>query len=519
MIAALSAVAGSGYFLYYQFDNGVGTSDIGGATLVAEPDEAQDPENQKQHEAITYADGQIKREDLKCEGCNLIIISLTNTRKDHIGIYGYERDTTPNIDAFFQNSLIFDNAFAPASWTLPVIASFFSSQFPATHGVMDRYSSASNKLADDILTMPEIFKKSGYKTAAFTGGGDHNFKFGIGQGFDSYDTFDGKSGSALIGGPSEYKKLEDSMPSSLEWLKENSKDKFFLMLQGYDTHCPFVPKEPFDKKFGDGEQSSLDFSVCLWTFAQTDPIYDDGGVKYGPLKSWYSEKGIQDVKMTENDLKKMIALYDGEIAQADDYLKDFFQTAKDLNLEKNTIFIFMSEHGDLFGEHGRFMRGGPLRGTFYDPVLNFPILIKHPKLKEPFKINALMQTVDLMPTLLEIFGLEDSKKETREGQSVLPEIVGERTVNEYVYSGSRFTAQKGNLFFSGTSISEAIRNKEWKLIKEEIFDVDTNKKTQETYELYKISEDPKEENDLYGKYPQITDSLKQKLELWAHSVQ
>lgn len=506
----LSALGGGGYFWHSGFGDVANVGDVGSTMFVAEAGETPDPENQKKYETIPYGDGQLKREDLKCEGCNLVIISLTNTRKDHIGIYGYERDTTPNIDTFFKDSLIFENAFAPASWTLPVIASFFSSQFPATHGVMDRYSSASNKLADDILTMPEIFKKSGYKTAAFTGGGDHNFKFGIGQGFDSYDTFDSKSGSVRIGEPDEYKKLEDSMPESLKWLKENSKDKFFLMLQGYDTHCPFVPKEPFDKKFTGGYESVIDYSTCLWTFGQTDPIYENG-VKYWSLKSAYSSKGIQDVKMTDKDVEHMIALYDGGIAQADDYLKDFFQTAKDLNLEKNTIFIFMSEHGDLFGEHGRFMRGGPLRGTFYEPVLNFPILIKHPKIKEPFKIGALVQTVDLMPTLLEMFGMEDSQKETREGQSVLPEIVGEGTVNEHVYSGSRFTAQKDNQFFSGTSVSESVRNKEWKLIKEEIFDVDTNKKTHESYELYKISEDPKEENNLYGKYPQIADDLKLKL--------
>lgn len=511
IIVVFLAVAGGGYFWHSGFGDGANVGDVGSTMYVAEAGETPDPENQKKYETIPYGDGQLKREDLKCEGCNLIIISLTNTRKDHIGIYGYERNTTPNIDAFFQNSLIFDNAFAPASWTLPVIASFFSSQFPFTHGVMDRYSSASNKLADDILTMPEIFKENGYKTAAFTGGGDHNAGFGIGQGFDSYDTFDSKSGPALIGGPSEYKKLEDSMPSSLEWLKENSKDKFFLMLQGYDTHCPFTPKAPFDKKFTGGYESSIDYSVCLWTFEQTEPV-NENGEKYWPLKSWYSSKGIQDIKMTDKDVEHMIALYDGEIAQADDYLKDFFQTAKDLDLEKNTIFIFMSEHGDLFGEHGRFMRGGPLRGTFYDPVLNFPLIVKHPKIKEPLRINSLVQTVDLMPTLLEIFGLEDGQKEDREGQSVLPEIVGERTVNDYVYAGSRFTAQKGNLFFSGTSISEAIRSKEWKLIKEEIFDADTNKKTHESYELYKISEDPKEENNLYDTNGEMANKLKTVLE-------
>lgn len=353
----------------------------------------------------------------------------------------------------------------------------------------------------------------GIRTAAFTGGGDHNANFGIGQGFDSYDTFEGKKGSALLGGPSEYKKLEDSMPASLEWLKENSKDKFFLMLQGYDTHCPFAPKDPFDKKFTGEYESGIDFSVCLWTFEQTKPIYENG-VRYWPLRSWYSSKGIQDVKMTDKDVEHMIALYDGEIAQADDYLKEFFQTVEDLDLEKNTIFIFMSEHGDLFGEHGRFMRGGPLRGTFYEPVLNFPILIKHPKISEPFKIGALVRTVDLMPTLLEMFGLADSEKETRQGKSIIPALTDGAIVNEYVYAGSRFTAQKGNVFFSGTSISEAIRDREWKLIREEIFTDDAQNTRQESYELYRVGNDPMETVDLINQEKEIADMLKDKLQKW-----
>lgn len=169
IISVVFAISG-GYFWYSRFDDGMDIEDISGAVHVVEADETPDFENQKRYEAIKYGDGQIKKEDLKCENCNLVVISLTNTRKDHIGIYGYERDTTPNIDRFFQNSLVFENAFAPASWTLPVIASFFSSQFPTTHGVMDRYASANNKLADDILTMPEIFKNSGYKNRSIYGG-------------------------------------------------------------------------------------------------------------------------------------------------------------------------------------------------------------------------------------------------------------------------------------------------------------------------------------------------------------
>ena len=85
----------------------------------------------------------VSEKSLTCPDCNLIVISLTNTRKDHIGLYGYERDTTPNIDEFFKSSLVFENAFSPASWTLPDAASFFTSLFPFSHGEIFRTQKAA----------------------------------------------------------------------------------------------------------------------------------------------------------------------------------------------------------------------------------------------------------------------------------------------------------------------------------------------------------------------------------------
>jgi len=262
----------------------------------------------------------------------------------------------------------------------------------------------------------------------------------------------------------------------------------------------------------------------LWTFDQTDPVYEDG-IKYWPVKTSFTSDGVDDVKMTERDIEHMLALYDSEISQIDDSLGKFFQKIEDLGLEKNTIFIFMSEHGDLFGEHGRFMRGGPLRGTFYDPVLNFPLIIKHPKIDEPIKIDLLLQTVDLMPTLLDMLGLSDPQKEKRQGKNLFDG--NNDPLNRYVYAGSQFKAVNSE-FFNGLSVVEVIRNKEWKLIKEEIFSVengpDTNwqdkigEKTEESYELYRLGQDPKEENNLYNSESKIAEDLKIKLENWVQSV-
>lgn len=452
-------------------------------------------------------------DDLQCPDCNLVIISLTNTRKKHLGIYGYERDTAPHVGKFFDRALVFENAFAPASWTLPVAASLFTSLFPDAHGVMDRYD--GSRLSDGALTLAEIFKQNGYKTAGFTGGGDYNKKFNHAQGFDVYVDEGGSMG------PGSYFGTEESVPQAIAWLETlRKKDKFFLFVQGFDTHCPFTPEESFKEKFlTPGEVSSVDYSTCLWTFGKTEPLYEEG-VRYWPVKSMFTKNGVQEIRLTDGDVKYMTALYDAKIAQADSNLEPLFKIFEEKGLTKNTIFIFMAEHGDMLGEHGRFMRGGPLRGTFYDPVINFPLLVKHPKIHTLTKTDILIQTVDLMPTLLEMVGLADEKKETRQGKSFLGALGQKEEINEYVYAASSYSAPKDNVFFNGFSRVETIRSKEWKLIKEsfsnekEILESAQIDAKGEHYELYHISSDSTEEHNMISEEKHIADLLKAKLNSW-----
>lgn len=471
-----------------------------------------------------YVEGSVKNssvsgeglgKSLQCKDCNLVIISLTNTRKNNMGIYGYERNTTPNINKFFENALLFENAFAPASWTLPVATSLFTSLFPDTHGVMDRYD--GSRLSDDVLTLAEIFRQNDYKTAGFTGGGDYNRQFNHAQGFDVFvDRGDVRS-------PLSYAGTDNSLPEAIDWLnKLQSKDKFFLFVQGYDTHCPFTPKEPFSTKFIGIDKSKIDYKTCLWTFGRTEPVYEKG-VKFWPVKTMANNDGTtQDIKLIDEDVKYMEALYDGEIAQADSNLSELFKIFEERGLIKNTIFVFMSEHGDMLGEHGRFMRGGPLRGTFYDPVINFPLIIKHPSISSLQKINVLVQTVDLMPTLLDMIGLNDEQGNKRQGKSLIYDLRGSGETNEYVYAASSYNAVR-NIFFDGFSRVEAIRNKEWKLIREVIASDKDNLTSggggnEESYELYNILNDPEENNNLIDQEKEMVSFLKEKLKAWNSKI-
>ena len=460
---------------------------------------------------------------LACPECNVIIVSLTTLRKDHIGLYGYAKPTTPNIDAFFKNSLKFTNSLAPSAWTIPDAVSLFTSLFPYTHGVAVRESPSVPLLYNKkVLTLAQILSEGGYRTAAFTGGGDYNSRLsGLDRGFDfyldetNYTDFNITADLSLGAASLYYAPLRSFVGLSAQWLSDNADKKFFLLVQGYDTHCPYARNEPFASRFTAGLKSNLDYTTCYTTFENTAPARENGKIYWNVQAAGHG--GLrEDVRISEDDVRYMTALYDARVAEADYYLGALFRKIQALGLEKNTIIIFMSEHGEMLGENGWFMRGGSTRGTSYEPALNFPLLIKHPRIAETIVVDDLVQTVDIMPTLLTMLGLSDPQKDLREGNALSLEAFGDERTNEYAYAASMFIPRPGNRFFQAPSAAEAIRDREWKLIKSTVFKETGLTPDLVSYELYNIKEDPYEKKDISASEPQRAEELKGKLEAWLH---
>jgi choline-sulfatase len=450
--------------------------------------------------------------DLSCPDCNLMIISLTGLRKDHLGIYGYNRDTSPNIDNFFKNAIIFNEVFAPSPWTLPNAVSFFTSLFPYSHKTMKRNVDI---LSGEELTLAEVLESAGYKTAAFTGGEEYDSKYNIWQGFDEYVDINKYLDNEIESVPGKFDiGLKELNSSSLRWLKNNAgKKKFFLFLQGYDVHCPYTPDYQFAKKFSTKYDGDIDFSNCLWSFDKIETIVKDGK-KYWPFNVLHGDSNEDSLILNDADIEQMIALYDAEIFQMDFYLKELFDEIKKYELLNNTIIIFMSEHGEYLGEHDRFMRAGYQLETFYDEGLRFPLLVHHPKIKEMISVDSLVQTVDIMPSLLDMLKIEDIKKKQRQGSSFLPSILTGEDINDFVYSGSDFYNNINNM---GSSTIQVIRDKEWKFILEKYKEnEDTNFK--ENKYLFNIKRDLGELDNVYNLELDVAKNLEKKLNNWINWV-
>lgn len=453
------------------------------------------------------------------EDYNIIIIAVTNIGADHLGTYGYERNTSPNIDIFAKGSIVFDNFFTPASWTLPTGISLFTSLYPYQHKVMNRifYDNQTpiETLDPSTITLVDLLKDDGYITGAFTGGFDYRNFFGLTNRFDFY--YDSEQENLLKNlvnakflEDRKFGSIVDIMPKAVEWIEKNKGQKFFLFLQGYDTHCPFTPKQQFDELFVNFSTDNLKVhpGYCYRG-------YDNNGTYFSfttNIVNSTKEKVFTEVKLSKTDLDFLEAQYDAEIRYVDNYIGRFIYELKERDVLDKTIVILLSEHGEMFAKHGRFGRAGTVRGTLYDDVIHVPLIIRHPEL-EPKRISKLIQMIDVMPTLLDFVGIPIPKN--IEGKSLTPLIYNNTGINKEIYGGSVY----GSLnfpYYQSETINEFVRIKDFKLIHE--IALFPNGSREEKYELYDISTDKGEQKNIINKKIELADKLKKKLTEWSQNM-
>lgn len=389
---------------------------------------------------------------------NIILICVDTLRADHLGCYGYFRDTSPNIDNFAKGGILFEQAISQATDSLASHASIFTSQYAAVHGVC-----FFNKPTDIGITLPEILKMRGYETAAFTGRGNVRAAFGLSEGFDIFNDLSLENKWS--------RPFKEVLPLAIQWLKDKKNKNFFLFLHTYDVHEPYhsICENIFDPNYT-GIVDSINLIGLWYKIQQGLCLTDDGRME----------------KLTLEDVNHIIAHYDGGIRCLDEKIGEFMKEIRKLGILDSTVIILLSDHGEELGEHGAISRH--VR-SYYDEIIRVPFIIKHPKIKSPMRIRTQVQLIDLMPTLLDFLGIPINTE--AQGNSLVPLIEGRasNSFNEYVYSETG-----------------VIRSLGWKLIMEK-------------RELYNLKEDPGELNNLAEKYPKIFLRMSKKLADWIHKCQ
>ena len=402
-----------------------------------------------------------KRVDTVCDNCNIILISIDTLRADHLSSYGYFRNTSPNIDKLANEGILFKNAFSQAPISLPSHMSIFTSLYPATHGVNNPQK---DKLSNSIKTLPEILKTNGYKTAWF-GPLNHdqlNLSIGFGRGFDEFypDLY----------GPNEQNQAYD-------WIDNNYRNKFFIFLHTYRLHDPYLVPLPFDKLYDTEYKGKIigDNNEFFEKYYETvSPVYD-----YGKIRAFYWQYANTSDK---DDVNHLIALYDTLITCCvDTFIGKLMSKIQEHEINDRTIIILTSDHGEAFGEHGEF-----LHITLHNEVLHVPLIIKIPNSNGKV-IESQVQSIDIMPTILDISGI--TTQYDIQGTSLIPLMRNKtKIINEYTYG-----------YWHTMS---SVRSDKWKLIKY------SNGKL----ELYDIKTDQEEQVNVAERYPNVVNEMKNKLE-------
>ena len=416
---------------------------------------------------------------------NVLLVSIDTVRRDHLSCYGYERETSPNIDSLADEGVLFQTVVSPSAWTLPVHTTLLTALPPTQHDVI----TVHRRLKSDVVTLPTVLRDAGYATAAFVSSTVLNVVFGLWRGFDHYDDYThmhaGYTDRCRVSTPALIGAVKDWLEA---WRLRGGGRPFFVFLHLFDVH----PKFPQHQRPG----TNLYCSPA--PFQETyDPDYT--GENKGQL---LIHKRESTERMSERDLIHNMALYDGGIRFVDHQLEDLFDILRSLGVMDRTIISVVSDHGEEFYEHGR--QGH--HQSLYDETILVPWVMRFPeKIPAGRVVDAQVRVMDIPPTILSLAGISPTP-----GFGVLQ---GDRRLAgadlaPLISSPDRdfsplpaFADLEGKL--------AAIRTEEWKYI--------VSLDPEGAEEIYSLAEDPKELVNLAEEKPQVRDLLRDELLRWRES--
>lgn len=402
---------------------------------------------------------------------NIILISIDTLNPLHLGVYGNERNTSPVIDSLANEGVLFLNAFSHSPKTSPSHMSLFTSLYPSVHKIRNwNKLQGGYSLDHHLITLPEILKNVGYKTAAFTGGGNVRSSIGFGDGFDVYDN-------------------EDQVwENALNWLDNNYESKFFLFLHTFKVHSPYLPPPPYNTMFSTNYDGKIiDSEKALLAYFRNN--YKDGEEFPGSHHLFWEQVNKSDPR----DVEQVIALYDGVIRFMNDRLVGrLLNKLRKYNLVENTLLLFTSDHGEEFLQHGDF-----LHKELYDEHIHVPLIMHIPG-EDKYKHQVVKQQVsliDIVPTLLDYLFLPIPVM--MQGTNLWPILDGKNS-NLPVFSERIVISDVPDK-------KKAIRTPEWKYIWWP---------TMQKAELFSLTDDSAERLNVVGKYPEVAAKLHRQVMEW-----
>jgi arylsulfatase len=316
----------------------------------------------------------------------VILVWVDTLRRDHLGAYGYGRPTSPFIDRLAREGTLFRDAVSQASWTKVSTPSLLTSLYPTTHTVKD----FADRLPASAHTLAEVYREAGYATACFSS------VIFVGKFTNLHQGFEELHEAASLPDVKSSKTARDYVDRFSVWLEAHRDVPFFVLLHVSDPHDPYKPPPPYDTLFaaaGGAEEHERQFKVVKNYI--TDPLMKQFNM---PSRKELEKAGLDADAYVDFER----AWYDGSIRGLDAEMARLRERLASLGLDRRTLVVFTSDHGEEFLEHGRMFHGQ----NVYGHQNNVPLILWQPGLVPAGReVTETVQTIDVMPTLLAASGL------------------------------------------------------------------------------------------------------------------
>jgi len=378
---------------------------------------------------------------LLLQGCgaerpwNVLLVTLDSTRADYLGAYGRESARTPHLDRLAAEGFLFADCVSTAPVTLPSHSTIHTGTYPPLHGVRDN---GLFRLPEERTTLAEVLRARGYATGAAIGAFPLTREFGLTQGFAFYDDHITVTAEDFRGRPDPRRGVFfDERPGArvndaiLPWLRERDGEPFFAWIHYWDPHHPLVPPAPYGELF------------------HHDP-------------------------------------YQGEIANADQSLGVVLRQLEESGEDRRTVVVVVGDHGEGRGDHGEETHSF----LAYDSTLRVPLIVRVPGRAGGRRIEERVGTVDVVPTILDLLGLEPPAEV--QGRSLVPLMEGRRVDRRQLYYAEAMSPRLSH----GWGELRVLYDEPYKYIhgpRPKLFD---------------LAADPRELDDLIDRRPEVAERMK-----------
>jgi len=422
----------------------------------------------------------------------VVLVWADTLRRDHLGVYGYARPTSPVLDRLAAEGVLFRNCVGQASWTKVATPSMMTSLYPTSHGVKE----FSDRIPASATTIAEVYRSAGYATLSFS-----SILF-TGRFTNLHQGFDVVHEDGSLPDRESSKTSREYVDRLLGWLDGHRDVPFFAFLHVSDPHDPYKPHPPYDTMWADPRaEKEHERQAKLVRKSIADPLLRRFGM---PSRQELVKAGLDPDAYVAHDRD----WYDGSIREMDTEIGRLVQGLGNLGLRGRVLLVFTGDHGEEFHEHGRSFHGQ----SVYGEMNNVPLILWRPGLLPAGKsVEETVQTIDVAPTLLAMCGLH--VPEAAQGRSLVPFITTpEGTVR--AASERPAVSEKARITDVGgppprDTASVAIVSGRWKLIHNTV-----RPPGRPEFELYEHAADPLDARDVAAAHPELVARLARELEAW-----